>query len=433
MKHKPHKQYRQIIHDHFPDRLTLTLGETTLVYHKQHYKVKPETGSDTLGGLRYGDNPGQEAALYRLVNGNLTLAGLGYVGPEDALVSALGENDPAVNMMFGCGKHPSKTNMTDVDSGLGILRYLSDQPAAVIIKHNNPSGAARARSVKAAFAAAWNADQVAAFGGAAVVNRPVDKACAKLMAARYLEVVAAPDFEEGALDILLKRPDLRIFKIKRIDRLKDFTTRRYLDLKSLLDGGLILQQSAHNAIAAPGDFVPAVAEHDGRVFRARRLPTARELDDLLFGWAVEQGVISNSVLFVKNGATVAVGAGGQDRVGIVEAAIAKAYRNFLENLCRRTLGRPFKDLELAAAEDKGYGRRLKEFQAAALEARGGLKGAVMVSDAFFPFRDGIDAALRHGVRAIAHPGGSLNDHEGIKAVNQARAAMVFTGQRAFRH
>ena len=146
-------------------------------------------------------------------------------------------------------------------------------------------------------------------------------------------------------------------------------------------------------------------------------------------------MISNSVLFVKNGATVAVGAGGQDRVGIVEAAIAKAYRNFLENLCRRTLGRPFKDLELAAAEDKGYGRRLKEFQAAALEARGGLKGAVMVSDAFFPFRDGIDAALRHGVRAIAHPGGSLNDHEGILAVNQAKpkAAMVFTGQRAFRH
>ena len=429
------QEYRRIIHDHFPDRFTINIGETTLVYQKQLYKISSEAETGEEGGLRYGENPGQEAALYRLVNGHLSLAGIKYVGPEDALVSALGEDDPAVNMMFGCGKHPSKTNMTDVDAGLSILRHLSDQPAAVIIKHNNPSGAARAQSVKKAFEAAWNADQVAAFGGAVVVNRPVDKASAKLMAARYLEVVTAPDFEEGALDILLRRPDLRVFKIKRIDRLKDYAARRYLDIKSLMDGGLILQQSAQNAVTAPGDFLPAAAEHDGRTFRAQRRPSARELQDLLFGWAVEQGVTSNSVLFVKNGATVAIGAGGQDRVGIVEMTVFKAYRNFLENLCRRYLGRPFKDLELAAASDKGAQRRVKEFQAVAREAQGGLQGAVMVSDAFFPFRDGVDAALRHGVRAIAHPGGSLNDHEGITAVNQARprAAMLFTGQRAFRH
>jgi phosphoribosylaminoimidazolecarboxamide formyltransferase/IMP cyclohydrolase len=428
-------QYRQIIHEHFPDRLTITLGETTLIYHKQRYKIRPESGGDSLGGLRYGENPGQEAALYRLVNGHLTLAGIKYVGPDDALVSALGDDDPAVNMMFGCGKHPSKTNMTDVDAGLGILRHLSEQPAAVIIKHNNPSGAARSRSLKKAFEAAWNADPLAAFGGALVVNRPVDKICAKLMAGHYLEVVAAPDYEEGALDILLRRPDLRIFKIKRIDLLKGFAARRYLDIKSLMDGGLILQQSAHNAIVKTEDFLPAAAEYRGKSFRAKRRPTAREMEDLLFGWAVEQGVTSNSVLFVKNGATVAIGAGGQDRVGIVEATIFKAYRNFLENLCRKTLGQPFKDLELSAATDKGLMRRLKEFQEAAQEARGGLMGAVMVSDGFFPFRDGIDAALRHGVRAIAHPGGSLNDHEGIEAVNQARprAAMVLTGQRAFKH
>ncbi|MDR2725342.1 MAG: IMP cyclohydrolase [Candidatus Adiutrix sp.] len=428
-----HKQYRQIIHDHFPDRLTLTLGEATLIYHKQQYKIKHESGTATQGGLRYGENPDQEAALYRLVNGNLTLAGIKYVGPEDALVSGLGEDDPAVNMMFGCGKHPSKTNMTDVDAGLGILRYLSDQPAAVIIKHNNPSGAARAKNLKTAFEAAWKADQLAAFGGVVVVNRPVDKATAKLMAGRYLEVVTAPDFEDGALDILLKRLDLRIFKIKRIDRLKDFTARRYLDIKSLMDGGLIVQQSARNSITSPENFLPAATEHDGVPFRTKRPPTARETEDLLFGWAVEQGVTSNSVLFVKNGATVAIGAGGQDRVGIVEATINKAYRNFLENICRQAMGQSFKDLELAANADETFRRRLDEFQAAAREAQGGLKGAVMVSDAFFPFRDGIDAALKHGVRAIAHPGGSLNDHEGIKAVNQARAAMVFTGQRAFRH
>jgi phosphoribosylaminoimidazolecarboxamide formyltransferase/IMP cyclohydrolase len=245
--------------------------------------------------------------------------------------------------------------------------------------------------------------------------------------------VAAPDFEEKALDILLTRPDLRVFKIKRIDRLKDFMALRYLDIKSLMDGGLILQQSAQNAIISPDDFTPAAVEHNGMAYRAKRPPTAREKEDLLFGWAVEQGVTSNSVLFVKNGATVAIGAGGQDRVGIVEATINKAYRNFLESLCRRTLGHPFKHVELAANADVAFRGRLEELQAAAHKTRGGLKGSVMVSDAFFPFRDGIDAALRHGVRAIAHPGGSLNDYEGIGAVNQARAAMVFTGQRAFRH
>ena len=430
------KQYRQIIHEHFPDQLTLKLGETTLVYHKQRYQIKHEAGGNTMGGLRYGENPDQQAALYRLVNGHLSLAGVKYVGPDDALVSSLGEGDPAVNMMFGCGKHPSKTNMTDVDAGLGILRYLSDQPAAVIIKHNNPSGAARAVSLKKAFQGAWNADPLAAFGGALVVNRAVDKLSAKLMAERYLEVVAAPDFEEGALDILLRRQDLRIFKIKRIDQLKNYAARRYLDIKSLMDGGLIVQQSAVNVIKKAEDFLPAAAERHGRVFRAQRQPTARETADLLFGWAVEQGVTSNSVLFVKNGATLAIGAGGQDRVGIVEVTILKAYRNFLESLCRKTLGLPFKELELAATRGgEEFKNRKEEFQAVAQAAQGGLRGAVMVSDAFFPFRDGVDAALKHGVRAIAHPGGSINDHEVIEAVNQARprAAMVFTGQRAFRH
>ncbi|MDR3038988.1 MAG: IMP cyclohydrolase, partial [Candidatus Adiutrix sp.] len=352
------EQYRRIVHDHFPDQITVTLGETTLIYHKQLYKIKQELGPTTKGGLRYGENPGQEAALYRLVNGHLTLAGVDYVGPSDALVSALAEGDPTANMMFGGGKHPSKTNMTDVDAGLGLLRYLADRPAAVIIKHNNPSGAALGRNIKGAFEAAWNADQLAAFGGVAVVNRAVDKPCAQLMADRYLEVVAAPDFEDGALDILLRKRDLRVFKIKNIDRLKDFTAKRFLDFKSLMDGGLILQQSARNAILSAADFLPAAVEHNGRAYKARRRPTAHDLEDLLFGWAVEQGVTSNSVLFVKNGATVAIGTGGQDRVGIVETTVFKAYRNFLETLCRRTLGLPFKDLELAAENDAAQKSRV---------------------------------------------------------------------------
>ncbi|MDR1046001.1 MAG: IMP cyclohydrolase [Candidatus Adiutrix sp.] len=428
-------QYRQILNDHFPPEITLKIGDTTLIYHKQIYKIKPEDGPEVEGGLRYGENPGQEAALYRLVNGRLSQAGVKYVGPREALVSALADGDPAANMMYGCGKHPSKTNLTDVDAALGILRYLSDKPAAVIVKHNNPSGAALGRTARAAFAKAWEGDRVAAFGGAAVLNRPVDKACAKLMNRRYLEVVAAPDFEEGALEILTRKKDLRIFKIKNIDKLKKQAAKRFLDLKSLMDGGLILQQSSQNAILSPKDFLPARAEHEGRLYAPERAPSARELNDLVFGWAVEQGVSSNSALFVKDGATVAIGAGGQDRVGIVEMAVFKAYRNFADALCENRHQMTYKELQLAVEQKKAKKSLLHDIDQAAREGQGGLPASVMVSDAFFPFRDGVDVALRQGVSAIAHPGGSLRDWEAIEAVNQARpqAAMVFTGQRAFKH
>ena len=429
------EQYRQIMQDHFPPEISLVLGDTTLIYRKQVYRITPEEGDTVESGLRYGENPGQEAALYRLVNGNLSLAGIKYVGPRAALVSALADGNPATNMMFGCGKHPSKTNLTDVDSALNILRYLTEKPAAVIIKHNNPSGAAQCRSVKSAFQKAWDADRVAAFGGAAVVNRPIDKATARLMNSRYLEVVAAPDFEEGALGILSRKKDLRIFKIKNIEKLSGLAHKRFLDIKSLMDGGLILQQSAVNAINSPGDFLPAETTYKGQFYAADRKATRRELDDMVFGWAVEQGVTSNSVLFVKNGATIAIGAGGQDRVGIVEMAVFKAYRNFSDGLSQKLHNLSFKELELAVEQKKAPKKALSAIQAEALEALGGLEGAVMISDAFFPFRDGVDAALRHGISAIAHPGGSLRDWESIEAVNQAtpQAAMVFTGQRAFKH
>ncbi|MDR0881461.1 MAG: IMP cyclohydrolase [Candidatus Adiutrix sp.] len=428
------QQYRQILTDHFPAEISLKIGSTTLIYHKQVYKIKSGEG-EISGGLRYGENPGQEAALYRLVNGHLTQTGVQYVGPREALVSALADGNPATNMMFGCGKHPSKTNLTDVDAALGILRYLADRPAAVIIKHNNPSGAALGRTVKAAFEKAWAGDRVAAFGGAAVVNRPVDRALALAINRRYLEVVAAPDFEDGSLEILGRKKDLRIFKIKNIDQLGDLAAKRFLDIKSLTDGGLILQQSALNAIAGPESFQPAQAVHEGRSYRPERKPTARELTDLVFGWAVEQGVTSNSVLLVKNGATVAIGAGGQDRVGIVEMAVWKAYRNFQDALAAQRHQMSFKELELAVEQKKAGQSEVDEIAREAQGAQAGLTGAVMISDAFFPFRDGVDVALRQGVSAIAHPGGSLRDWEVIEAVNQARpqAAMVFTGQRAFKH
>jgi phosphoribosylaminoimidazolecarboxamide formyltransferase/IMP cyclohydrolase len=337
--------------------------------------------------------------------------------------------------MLQSGKHPGKTNLTDVDRALQILRYLQKGPAAAIMKHNNPSGVAYGRDLAHAYARADEADRIAAFGGALVVNRPVDRDAAERIARNYLEVVAAPDYEEGAVDILRARGNLRILRVPRMDRLGDYRDMQYLEFTSLLDGGLIVQQSARNAVLTPQDLRPARALHGGREFRPVREPTPEEAEDLVFGWAVEQGVTSNSVLFAKAGATVGIGTGEQDRVGVAEIAVFKAYTKFKDALCFRRHGIPYKTLEadiLRGMRDADLKREIDE------EARvrhGGLQGAVMISDAFFPFRDAVDVAIREGVCAIAHPGGSERDHESIEACNEAvpPVAMAFTGQRAFRH
>jgi phosphoribosylaminoimidazolecarboxamide formyltransferase/IMP cyclohydrolase len=427
-------QYRQVLTDNFPPEISLTIGDTTLVYRKEVYTISDPDGKERTDGLRYGENPGQEAALYRLVNGNLSIAGVDYVGPGLPLVSGLSDMDPKTSMMYGCRKHPSKTNLTDVVSALNVLRYL-DTPAAVVVKHNNPSGAATDPDLPEAFRKAYEGDAVAAFGGAAVVNRPLDRRTAEMMNSKYLEVVAAPDYEEGAIAVLSKKPDLRIFKIRNIGRLSELAHRRFLDIKSLMDGGIVIQQSPDNRVLSPADFLPAVCERQGKTYRSERSPDARELKDLVFGWAVEQAVVSNSVLFVKDGATVSIAGGQQDRVGVVEIAVFKARRNMAELLSHARHGVPVQDLVKKIAEDPSMEAEIRNLKEEADKARGGLPGAVMVSDAFFPFRDALDAAIKEGVTAVAHPGGAIRDWESIEAANEAspKVAMVFTGQRAFKH
>ncbi|MDR1040551.1 MAG: IMP cyclohydrolase [Deltaproteobacteria bacterium] len=428
-------QYRQVLTDSFPPEISITVGDTTLVYRKEIYTIRDGEGGERTDGLRYGENPGQEAALYRLVNGNLSITGVEYVGPGLPLVSGLSEMDPKTSMMYGCRKHPSKTNLTDVDSALNALRYLDGGPAAVVVKHNNPSGAAADGDLSEAFRKAYEGDAVAAFGGAAVVNRPLDKATAEMMNSKYLEVVAAPDYEDGAVGILTAKPDLRIFKIKNISRLSELAHRRFLDIKSLIDGGIVLQQSPDNRILSPSDFLPAECEFRGKTYRSERAPDGRELKDLCFGWAVEQAVVSNSVLFVKDGATVAIAGGQQDRVGVVEIAVFKARRNYAELLCLKKHGALTQDIAKRVREEPSLQGDLDRFKEEAAAARGGIPGSVLVSDAFFPFRDALDAAIKEGVTAVTHPGGAIRDYESIEAANEAvpKVAMVFTGQRAFKH
>ncbi len=422
--------YRTVMDDHFPPEVTITLGDVVMKYVKRAWKLPASDGVLEEKGLRYGENPGQEAALYQLVGGNLSLGDVKLIDPNRGLVSAISEAD-----MLQAGKHPGKTNLTDVDNALHILRYLTDTPAAAIMKHNNPSGAALGRDIAEAYHRAFMADLIAAFGGAAVLNRPVSKTCAELMGELYLEVVAAPDYEEGALDILKKRKDLRILRIGRMDRLASYRDERFLDIKSLMDGGMILQTSSSNRIKSAADLLPARCEHQGRLYEPARQPTPRELDDVVFGWAVEQGVTSNSVIYVKDGCTVGIGTGEQDRVGVARIAVHKAYAKYANRLAWQRHHLKYDELVRACQAGQRGQAELDSIDAQTQADRAGLPGSVMISDAFFPFRDGVDVGLKEGVACIAHPGGSLRDWESIEACNQTNppTAMVFTGQRAFKH
>jgi len=425
------KMYRTVMDDHFPPEITISFGDQILRYKKRSWKIPDQkTGELVEKGLRYGENPGQEAALYELVNGNLVLGDCRFIEPGNGLASAITEED-----MLQSGKHPGKTNMTDVDNSLNIMKYLTAGPAVVIVKHNNPCGVAYGASLSEAYAKANMADRIAAFGGCALFNRPVDRDTARLISENYLEVVGAPDFEEGTVDILSKRANLRIIRVRQMDRLSDFAKMRFVDFKSLIDGGLIVQQSPLNRIKSPEDFTLAACEYKGKTYTIARKPTQKDYADMLFGWQVEQGITSNSVIYVKDGVTVGIGTGEQDRVGVAEIGIFKAYTKYADALCFQKHGIPYKDLQLAVEKGQKDRDLLQEIDKETKEARGGLIGACMVSDAFFPFRDGVDVGIREGITSIVQPGGSMRDFEAIEACNEAdpQVTMVFTGQRAFKH
>ncbi|NLE68227.1 MAG: IMP cyclohydrolase [Lentisphaerae bacterium] len=402
--------------DHFPRTMEISFGDgaqrQTLSFEKETWVI-----AGVEKGLRYGENPGQEAALYRLVNGNLALGEVRSIQAGQYLVSDA--------ELLQSGKHPGKTNLTDVDSALNILRYLGDRPCTVIVKHNNPCGVARGRTLSESYARANMADRVAAFGGAISLNREVDLETARLISEQYAEVVAAPEFAPGVMDVFGKKKNLRVMKIGNMAKLASFAGRRVVEFRALVDGGIIAQWSFVPETLTRDRLSPAQAIYKGAEYRVNRQPTDRELDDLMFGWLVECGVTSNSVLYVKDGATVGIGTGEQDRVGVAEIARDKAYRKLADRLCWERHRTPYNNLK-----DDGLRAAIDE-EVKAL--KGGLPGCCMVSDAFFPFRDGLDVGLREGITAVIQPGGSERDFESIEACNEAGAAMVFTGQRCFRH
>ncbi len=420
------EMYKKIQGEIFPEEMTILFGDNKLVYRKKIWEVGGE-----LRGLRYGENPDQPAALYEHISGGIDFGGISWRGPGQGLVSSVTEAH-----MLQAGKHPGKTNFTDVDNGVNIMQYLEARPAAVILKHNNPCGAAWDKGgVAEAIKKAIAGDRIAAFGGAVVVNSPLTLDAAEQIAENYFEVVAAPDFEEKALDTIKKRKNLRILRLPGLAALGKMRGASFMDIKSLCDGGLIVQKSFVNRILSAEDFIPATATSSDGLSVSARSPSKTEAEDLLFAWAVESGVISNSVIFAKNGATVAIGAGEQDRVGCVELAIYKAYAKYADALAFAEQGLSLYELRHKAQADAEAGEKLADITARAQKAKGGLAGSVLVSDGFFPFRDGADTAIAQGITAIAQPGGSLRDHEVIMACNEAspQVAMVFTGQRSFKH
>ncbi len=408
--------YKTIMDDNFPNNMEISFyddsGKQSLFFEKVSWTI-----DGVKKGLRYGENPGQEAVLYRPTNGNLQLGDVECIKPGNYLASDI--------ELLQSGKHPGKTNITDADNSLNILRYFSDTPCTVIVKHNNPCGVAKADTLAESYRKALMADRVAAFGGAISMNREVDMETAKLIIESYSEVVVAPEFADGVMELFAKKKNLRVMRINNISKLQSFIGKRFIDFKSLIDGGMIAQWSFVPNTRSKEDLLPAQTIYKGKEYKINRMPTDKEYDDLIFGWLIEAGVTSNSVIYVKDGVTVGIGTGEQDRVGVAEIARDKAYRKLADKICWEMHKTPYSML----TDEKIK----KEIDEQVSEKKGGLIGSSMISDAFFPFRDGVDVGIKEGISAIIQPGGSNRDFESIEACNESNVAMVYTGQRSFKH
>ena len=274
------------------------------------------------------------------------------------------------------GKALSYNNIADADAALQCVKTFN-LPACVIVKHANPCGVAIANSLSEAYLKAFQCDPVSAFGGIIAFNRPLDKTTAKvIIEQQFVEVVIAPEVADEARQILAAKANIRVLACG-FDRTE---AKQPFDLKKI-DGGLLLQDKD-------------TADTDENALRivTKRKPTDKEMQAMRFAWKVAKFVKSNAVVYARDLMTVGIGAGQMSRVFSAEIALAKA-------------------------------------KAAKLE----IEGAVMASDAFFPFRDGIDAAAKAGISAIIQPGGSIKDKEVIAAANEHDIAMVLTGIRHFRH
>ena len=279
------------------------------------------------------------------------------------------------------GKELSYNNIADADAAWECVKSF-DVPACVIVKHANPCGVAIGGSAFEAYSKAFQTDPTSAFGGIIAFNRPVDKAAAEAVSKQFVEVLMAPDFSAEALEIFKSKVNVRLMKIALpAGGATDWDNGRNAIESKRIGSGLLLQTSDNHELKLADLKVVTVKQ-----------PTPEELQDLLFAWNVAKFVKSNAIVFCKNGMTMGVGAGQMSRLDSARIASIKA-------------------------------------EAAKLS----LQNTVVASDAFFPFRDGLDVVVDAGATCVAQPGGSMRDQEVIDAANERGVAMVFTGVRHFRH
>lgn len=307
---------------------------------------------DIVQGLRYGENPHQQAAFYRAAK---------EVPFSVAFARQLG------------GKELSYNNIQDANAALNIVREF-DEPFCVGLKHMNPCGAAVGKDLKEAWQHAYEADKVSIYGGIVAMNRPLTAEVAALMKPIFLEIVMAPAFEEGALEVLASKKNLRLLEVNM--EKNDEAVQQYVGVH----GGLLVQDA--DTTIKPIEASMCVTD---------RKPTEDELRDMNFGWKIVKHVKSNAICVVKNGMTLGVGAGQMNRVGSAEIALRQA-------------------------RDAGY-----------------KDGLVLASDGFLPFDDTVELASRFGVAAIVQPGGSIRDEDAIRKANEKGITMLFTGMRHFKH
>jgi phosphoribosylaminoimidazolecarboxamide formyltransferase/IMP cyclohydrolase len=309
--------------------------------------------------LRYGENPHQSAAFY-----------VEPMPPPGTVAAALVLH----------GKELSYNNLLDLDSALNLVCEFST-PAAVVIKHNNPCGAALAPTLREAFSKAYEGDPLSAYGGILGFNRVVDMDTAMQISEpnRFVECIIAPDFEPAAFEVLTTRPSWKkSVRLLRAGPLEVRAGRTPGPDYRRVDGGLLVQMRDEGS----NDFAALKVV-------TKRPPTEKEMEDLRFAWLVCKHVKSNAIVLARGGMVVGVGAGQMSRVDSVHMAVRKA------------------------------GDRSR--------------GAVLASDAFFPFRDNVDEAAKAGVTALVQPGGSMRDADSVAACDEHQLAMVFTGVRHFRH
>jgi phosphoribosylaminoimidazolecarboxamide formyltransferase/IMP cyclohydrolase len=339
--------------------------------------------------LRYGENPDQPAAFY------------GFEAFEGGLAGLTQHH----------GKDLSYNNFLDLDGALMALSpfAFSSRPAVAIIKHTTPCGLAVADSLEEAYRKALATDNTSAFGSVISLNREVDEGTARALSDLFVECIVAPGFASEAMEILTRKKNLRLLSLphgapesereptdeewwsEAADTVRNAA--RFLSAHSRMPEARVFR-SVYGGILVQGPPNPPYYGLTGETWEVvtERPPTEEEMDDLRFAWAAVYGVKSNAILLAKDGATLGIGAGQMSRVDSSKIAVRKAGEAGLD-----------------------------------------LEGAALASDAFFPFRDGVDAAAEAGVKAIVEPGGSVRDQEVIAAANEHDIAMVFTGRRLFRH